>query len=88
MAKLPEQTGGQSVRVKGKITQIDPPDPNNTDEVGRLLVKGETVVVTTQTRFKGTGASEFAELFVGQKIKLRGKRQTDGTIKAKVIRAK
>ncbi len=56
-------------------------------EEGELIVKGQTIEVSSSTKFNGTTTS-FSSLTVGQKITAKGKLQTDGKINAKVIRTK
>lgn len=71
--------------VKGKISVITP-DASNPEE-GELVVKGETIGVSSSSKFKGTTTS-FSGLSVGQKITAKGKRQTDGKIKARTVKTK
>ncbi|HLG29917.1 MAG TPA: DUF5666 domain-containing protein, partial [Candidatus Brocadiales bacterium] len=82
---IPGQTIKHLVIVKGKIAAITP-DPLKSEE-GELVVKGETIEVSSSTKFNGV-ATKFSGLSVGQKITAKGKLQTDGKIKARTIKTK
>lgn len=82
---IPGQPVQNLTIVKGKIAAITP-DPLKSEE-GEFVVKGETIEVSSSTKFKGTTTS-FSGLSIGQKITAKGKLQTDGKIKARVIKTK
>ena len=82
---IPGQPVKNLIIVRGKIAAIIP-DQSNPEE-GELVVKGQTIEVSSSTKFNGV-ATKFSDLSVGQKIIAKGKLQTDGKINAKVIRTK
>ena len=53
-----------------------------------LVVEGQRVAVNTKTKFKGTGAHTIAQIPLGYKAKVEGRRQADGTVLAKKIEVK
>ncbi len=82
---IPGQPVQSLTIVRGKIAAITP-DPLKSEE-GELIVKGQTIEVSSSTKFNGV-ATKFSDLSVGQKITAKGKLQTDGKIKARTIKTK
>lgn len=73
----------ERAKVSGAIDLITPDDDN--PEEGETVVEGETFVVTASTRFRGPVKS-FSVLSVGQEVTAKGRRRTDGKVKARLIR--
>jgi Zn-dependent protease with chaperone function len=53
-----------------------------------LIVEGQRVWATNHTRFKGKGIYGLSLITLGYEVKVRGRRQADGTILAEQIEAK
>lgn len=68
------------ITVKGNISLID-------INTSTIVVKNYTVKITPNTKFKGT-ASNISQLYQNQLVNVKGKLQTNGTVKATLINAK
>lgn len=70
---------GEKTKIKGKITQIG----NKSIEVDFKY----DITITNNTKFR-KNADSISDLYNDQKVVVKGWLQTDGTIKAKVVKAK
>ncbi|HHT9124810.1 MAG TPA: DUF5666 domain-containing protein [Candidatus Brocadiia bacterium] len=69
-----------NITIKDNISLID-------INASVIVVKNYTVSIRGSTKFKGT-ASDISGLYQGQLVKVKGLPQTDGTVKATLVKAR